>query len=112
MPQYLTSQDYNDYGPDLVDFAQRAAVHAVAPHLQNLEQQNAELQRRLAREARYSLDQRVEAAVPNYREIDSNPEWHRWLLTVDSLSGRVRQQLLNDAIASGDASRIAAFFRS
>ena len=54
-------------------------MHAVAPHLQNLEQQNADLRQRLAVEARHPFDQRVERAVPNYREIDRNPRWHRWL---------------------------------
>ena len=33
------------------DFAQRAALHAVGPHLRASEQQNLELQNRLAREA-------------------------------------------------------------
>jgi hypothetical protein len=112
MAQYLTQQDVQDYGSDLVDFAQRAAVHAVAPHLQNLEQQNHELQRRLAQEARHRLDAAVEQAIPNYRTIDQDPRWHQFLLTVDSLSGRQRQTLLNDAIASADANRVIAFFRT
>jgi hypothetical protein len=65
----------------------------------------------LAIEARRNLDQRVASAVPNYQEIDRDPRWHRWLLEIDSLTGRPRQQLLNDAIASTDAGRVAAFFR-
>jgi hypothetical protein len=44
-------------------------LHAVAPHLQNLVQQNAELRQRLAIEARHNLDAEVERAVPNYRTI-------------------------------------------
>jgi hypothetical protein len=107
---YVTEKDVQEYGSDLVDFTQRAAVQAVAPHLQALEQQNTELQRRLAQEARARLDMRVEAAVPNYREIDEDPRWRRWLLGIDLLSGRVRQQLLNEAIASANAPRVISFF--
>jgi hypothetical protein len=59
-----------------VDFAQRAAAHAMAPHLQDLAHQNAELQRQLAVEARRNLDQRLERAVPNFREVDRDPRWH------------------------------------
>ena len=55
------------------DFAQRAALHAVAPHLQASEQQNLELQNRLACEARARLDAAVERAGLNYREIDQDP---------------------------------------
>ena len=98
---YLTEQDVQNYGNELIDVTQRAALQAVAPQLQEIEQQNAELQRRLAKEARRRLDQAVEMAVPNYREIDRDPRWHRWLLGVDVLSGRVRQQLLNEAISVG-----------
>ena len=96
---WLSQQDYQDYGGDLVNFSQRAALHAVAPHLQNLEQENARLQHWLGVEARHRMDREVEAAVPNYREIDADPRWHQWLLGTDSLSGRQRQQLLNDAIS-------------
>ena len=110
-PTYLTEQDEQNYGKELLDVTQRAALHAVAPHLQSLEAQNAELQARLAKEARRALDQSVEIAVPNFREIDRDPRWHRWLLGIDVLSGRVRQQLLNEAISAAAAPRVISFFR-
>jgi hypothetical protein len=109
---HLTSDDYQNYGSDLINFAQRAAAQALSPHLQSLEQQNAALAQRLAQESRHRLDQTVEQAVPNYREIDRDPGWHRWLLSTDALSGCARQQLLNDAIARGDAPRVIGFFHS
>jgi hypothetical protein len=111
MANYLTQTDVENYGSDLVDFAQRAAAHAVAPQIQNLQQQNAELHERLAKESRRGLDARVAAALPNYREIDRDPNWHNWLLQTDSLSGIQRQMLLNDAIANSDAVRVVSFFR-
>jgi hypothetical protein len=108
---YLTQDDVSNYGTDLLDVGQRSALHVMAPHLQNLGQQNRELQQRLAVEARRNLDQRVAAAVPDYQEIDRDPRFHRWLLGIDVLTGRTRQTFLNDAVANGDANRIAAFFR-
>ena len=111
MPSYLTEQDVQDYGTDLLNVSQRAALHALSPQLQRIEQQNEELRQRLAVEARRNLDQRVEKAVPDFRSIDADPRWHQWLRGTDVLSGRARQVLLDDAIASGDATRIANFFR-
>jgi hypothetical protein len=108
---YLTDKDVEDYGHELIDVTQRAALTAVAPHLQEVEQQNAALRKQLAIEARRRLDQAVEAAVPTYKEIDRNPRWHRWLLGIDVLSGRVRQQLLNEAISGGAAPRVISFFK-
>jgi hypothetical protein len=107
---YLTHQDVENYGPELIDVTQRAALHAVTPHLQMIAEDNAMLRNRLAVEARHRLDAQVERAVPDYREIDHNPLWHRWLLGIDSLSGRVRQLLLNEAISAGDARRVKEFF--
>jgi hypothetical protein len=112
MANFLTQDDVNNYGTELVDFAQRAAAHCLAPHLMSLEQQNAELQARLAKESRHRLDSQVEQAVPNYREIDRDPNWHRWLLGYDVLSGEVRQRLLNAAIQRGDSSSVVAFFKA
>lgn len=108
---YLTERDIENYGPELIDVTQRAALQAVQPRIQEVEQQNAELRKKLAVEARRRLDQAVELAVPNFREIDRNPRWHRWLLGIDVLSGRVRQQLLNEAISSSSAPRVISFFR-
>jgi len=112
MPKsYLTEQDEQNYGRDLIDFSMRAAAQAVAPAVADLQQQNAALQRQLARETRQRLDAQVAQAVPNYLEIDRDPRWHRFLLETDPLSGCSRQQLLNDAIARGDIYRVVAFFR-
>jgi len=84
---------------------------AVAPHLQELERQNAELRNHLAREVRRNLDQRLAEAVPNFREIDRDPRWLQWLTGCNALSGQIRQQLLDDAVAKGNAGRVIAFFR-
>jgi hypothetical protein len=118
MANYLTQKDVDDYGRELLDVSQRAAMQAIAPHLQNLQQQNAalwqdnaDLRARQAREARRALDQRVEAAVPNYRVFDQDPRWHSWLSSRDMMSGRVRQELLNEAIASGNTSWVVEFFK-
>jgi hypothetical protein len=111
MPNYLTRDDANHFGHDLLDVTQRAALQAVSPYLQQLEQSNNDLRRQLSKEARHRMDQQVEAAVPNFREIDRDPRWHRWLLERDVLAGRQRQTLLNDAIARGSASRAIEFFR-
>jgi hypothetical protein len=110
MANYLTQNDVYNYGTDLIDFTQRAAAQAFAPHLQALDQQNAELRRQVAEQTRKAMHQQVEAAVPNWREIDSDPRWHEWLSQTDPFTGAVRQQVLDDAIAAGSAPRVIAFF--
>ena len=112
MVAWLTEQDRQTYGDELLDMSARAALHAVSPALQDLRQANAELQRRLAQEQRHRLDQAVERALPDFRDRDRDPNWHRWLLGTDVLSGEVRQRLLNAAIQRGDTTAVLAFFKS
>lgn len=105
MSEYVTQRDLDTYGHEFLNATRRVTNTVVEPRLQNLERQ-------LAVERRKRLDDQVAAAVPDYKEVDRNPAWHRWLLGIDALSGRVRQILLNDAIQAGDAARIKFFFDS
>jgi hypothetical protein len=41
---YLTREDEQNYGSDLLDVAQRAALHTISPLLDQLAQQNSHLQ--------------------------------------------------------------------
>jgi hypothetical protein len=111
MANYLTQSDVYNYGEDLIGFTQRAAAQYVAPHLQALDQQNAELRRQVAEQTRKAMHDRVEAAIPNWRDIDSDPRWRAWLSEIDPFTGVIRQQVLDDAIAAGSADRVVAFFR-
>lgn len=103
MPEYVTQSDLDTYGHDFLNVAKRVANTVVAPKLNQLEQ-------RLAVESRRRLDAEVARLVPDYIEVDKDPRWHRYLLGIDNMSGRVRQSLLNEAISSGNARRVKAFF--
>jgi hypothetical protein len=111
MAAWLTQKDLEDYGSDVLDLAQRAALHATAPELQRIDAQNAELRQQLADSRQRMLYQALDSALPNWREIDNDPRWRQWLLFSDPFNGRPRQALLNEAIARGDAMRTLSFFR-
>src|SRR5262249_17287714 len=96
MSAWLTQKDVDDYGHDVLDLAQRAAMHAVTPELQRLNAQNESLGRQLAQEQRRGLYQALDAQVPNWKEIDNSLEWRQWLAQPYELSGHTRQQWLND----------------
>jgi hypothetical protein len=109
-PTYLTENDVQNYGREWLDVAQRAAMQVVEPKLRDLEAENANLRKQQEVHKRRMLDQQVELAVPDFREFDRNPRWHQWLLGIDPLSGRVRQDLLNESISAGNAPRVLSFF--
>jgi hypothetical protein len=111
MQRYLNQSDLDTYGHEMLDVSRRAAMDVVAPHLQTLSAQNEALLKGLAQERRHRVDAQVAELVPDYKQIDEDPAFHRYLLGVDMLTGRIRQALLDDAIRKGSAERCAAFFR-
>ena len=108
---WLTDQDVKEYGSDVLDLAQRAAMHAVSPELTRIEQENARLRQQMADDRKRALYQTLDQAVPNWRQIDELPRWRQWLLLPEVYSGSIRQQLLNGAISAADAPRVISFFR-
>src|SRR5262249_57965641 len=98
MTAWLTEKDAQDYGYDVLDLAQRAALHATAPELQRINEQNESLRRQLAAEQRRGLYQALDAQIPNWREIDNSLEWRQWLAPPHEMSGRTRRQWLDDAM--------------
>ena len=48
--------------------------------------------------------------VPDWREIDISDGWKKWLMQVERMSGRTRQQLMMEAWTQGDVMRVAEFF--
>src|SRR5262249_26758124 len=111
MTAWLTQKDVEDYGHDVLDLAQRAALHATASELQRIHDQNEVLRQQLAQEQRRGLYRSLDTMVPNWREIDRDPRWLEWLRGRDVLSGEIRQRLLDEAIARGDARRVINFFQ-
>jgi hypothetical protein len=110
-PQYLTWEDERNFGPEILDVAQRAARQAMAPVMERLQEESQDLRDHVAREVQRNLHSQVAAAVPNWDAINRDPRWLQWLNTPDLYSGHLRQDLLNDATAKGDAGRVIALFQ-
>src|SRR5215472_3744169 len=111
MASYLTQEDVQNFGHELLDVATRAARHALGPELQELREENQDLQAQLNSAAKIAIDQYLDANVPSWWQINADEEFHRWLLLPDTFSGVIRDRLLKDAARAGDAPRVANFFR-
>ena len=123
--QFLTEQDTKEYGGDMVDVMRRAAreelrdfagaVGSLKQDVDGLRQVVPAVQR-LAQDNQLSAQERFFAAlgqaVPDYERVNANPEFHKWLLTPDPMTGILRQTYLVDAQRSGDVARVATIFNS
>ena len=107
----LTDQDRADYGPELIDVVQRAAVEAVAPKLTRLEQENQQLRQRVQQQSQQGIYAALDAEVPNWRSVNGSDRFKAWCRLPDLYSGVLRGKLLNDAFRAGQTARVAQFFR-
>ena len=107
----ITDDERRAYGDEALSVMERKALEVVQPVVEDLNQKNQrlaqELQRVKANDVFFTLD----GELPNWRDINRTEEWLSWLRLPDLYSGLVRQQLLDQAFAAGDAGRILAFFR-
>jgi hypothetical protein len=115
----VTQQDIDDYG-DSIEMMRKVAreefgaylgkintieksITQVVPQVQTIAQQQ-----RLSAEQQFWAD--LASTVPNFRQINDNKQFQKWLLEVDPLTGIKRQTYLEDAQRSLDARRVASFF--
>src|SRR5262249_30603680 len=108
---WLTSKDVDDYGPEVLDLAQRAALHALTPDLQALNHANADLRAQLAQEQRRALYQTLDSSLPNWKEVNADPQWHAWLAGTHPYSAVSRQRHLDEAVARNDTACVIRLFR-
>jgi hypothetical protein len=106
----VTDKDVETYGPELVDFTRRAAQAAVAPKITAIQQENQRLRQALQRQGATHVYGELDTAIPNWREINTDPRFVQYLRLRDVYSGEVRGRLLRAAFAAADAPRILAFF--
>jgi hypothetical protein len=119
----ITQKDIEDYG-DSIDVMRRVTKEetlAAQRKIAELEKLIRDMQLQVvprveavAHRQAVSADQAfwsdLTAAVPNWREINQNKDFHSWLLEVDPLTGVTRQSHLENAQKGHDVRRVAAFF--
>jgi hypothetical protein len=107
----LTPQDVETYGEDFLNVAQRAAIQAITPKLNALEQQNNMLRQQLRKTSIQSIEGLLDSQLPNWPQINLSPRFKQWLSLRDLYSGRLRKDMLKEAHGAADAARVLHFFR-
>lgn len=107
----LTDADVQNYGPELLDVVQRAAKEAVSPDLSRVEQENQRLRAEVAQTKRAGVYEALDAQLPNWRQINNSPRFKQWLRLPDLYSGRVRIEMLNEALQAAQTPRVLQFFK-
>jgi hypothetical protein len=113
----VTDKDVEDFGGDLVDLIGRKAADVVNAEMSRLRAENAQLREEVGSVSEQQGEARrdvyfsnLERLVPDYRELNVDPDFLEWLAEVDTMSGQPRQNFLNNAFESYDVDRTAVLF--
>lgn len=109
--RFVTDDDMTNYGQDMLDAVKRAALEAVAPEIERLALETKNIKQQVKRTTTSTVAQSLDAEVPQWRQINTDPKFKNWLRLRDIYSNQVRQDMLNTAHASADAARVVAFFK-
>ena len=110
-PAFITPEDVNNFGEPLIDLTKRAALEAVAPTLTALQEENRRLNQQVNQQRQQNIYEKMDEAMPTWREVNSNPRWLAWLRLRDFNSAPLRQEQLNRAMQAADAPRVLDFFK-
>lgn len=120
----VKDEEVREFGADLIDVMRRVVreenasllpeidrrVAPVAQRVDQVAQATQHVGARVARNDQQSVLAQLEAAVPNWEELNGDQEFLEWLDQVDPFSGHRRGALLNQAYKSHDGPRVVAFF--
>lgn len=113
----ISAEERETYGDDFIDVASRAAQEKLSPELTELRRQVTELSSKLGgveTVTKQTVEQGVRAfltdRLPNWKEINRNPNFIAWLNLPDAYSGAIRFTMMNQAFQTGDGQRVLNFF--
>jgi len=114
----LTEDEIKDYGPELIDVMKRAAVEAVQGELTALRNENADLKATVghvgqtqAKTDKEKLYAGLADKVPNWKQVNTHPDFLLWLDQEDVYAGLPRGQMLTRAFGANDTARVVQFFK-
>lgn len=117
----FTQEDEDTFGSDGLDVVKKAAQVAIERQVQPLKQELKRQEEQRIKDARAATQNKVnaeyqgflsklETLVPEYAELNADPDYVHWLQKPDEFSGYSRMDLFRKAEASRDVMRVADFF--
>jgi hypothetical protein len=121
----VKDEEVREFGADLIDVMRRVVREEQSSLLPEIDRRVAPVAQRVdqvasaasnvARRVSQSDQQNVLAMlaqhVPNWTEVNENPEFLAWLDQSDPYSGHLRGKMLEQAYKSHDGPRVVAFFK-
>lgn len=117
-PKLVTEEEERDYGSDFLQVVGKRAKEEFAPEFEQLADRLRRLEGRIEGVGQVIEKTQVNdvygtlrGVVPNWRDINRSPAFKAWLSVPDPYSGRKRHDMLTEAFAGHDSSRVVRFFQ-
>lgn len=117
-PRYVTEQEVQEYGQELMDIVGRRArevyepiVAQLANELNQVRQQVGGVRNTVAYDASVKMYDTLAQEVPNWEAINNSAEFGRWLDQPDPLTGQIRRNILNYSHRNNMTTSVIAAFR-
>lgn len=113
--QKVKPEEIEEYGDKFYDFVKRAASEVVPAgagnsEVEKLKESVEEVSKTQQRIARTRFFEELGKLAPQWEALNTDQDFLTWLNGIDSLSGRARQDIFDDAYGQLDAWRVANFF--
>jgi cell division septum initiation protein DivIVA len=114
-PKLLKPEEVDQYGEEFLDMVARAAEQKFAPERQQLLGKIEALEAAVgkigdaqAHDAQVAFVTELTSLAPDWEAVDGEDGWKAWLAEYDHDARRLRQDILDDALASRDAKYVAS----
>jgi len=115
----VTDADIDEYGEAMVDLQRRVAREEIRADLEAIKAENERLKQMLlqtgSQVGEVTFEQRLHRLVPDFDQINNDPQWVAWLDTVDPILRAPRRAIAQQAFTKSDAEAVAHYvslFRS
>jgi len=103
----IDPENFEGYGSEMLDLVKQ--INSQAELIERLQGQQDTIASTTEQTQHDTYLKNLRDAVPDFNEVNRNPEFIAWLGKLDDLSGRIRQDLLMEAHNNRDATRVARF---
>lgn len=112
----VTDKDREEFGDDLIEVQRKVAREETAElfkQLESVREENEQLRSSMEqtgqRVSQTSFEQKLNAAVPDFAQINTDPSWIKWLDEHDQFLRAPRRVVAEKAYADGDVDAVAHF---
>lgn len=105
-------EDDATWGPDFRNAVQRRIDAAVEQVLQKVNGRVQQVEQVAQAGTEGALRQQLDQLMPEWGDINNDPDFHAWLALPDEMSGVKRHTLVNKAYNERNAQRVLKFFKS